>query len=173
LLKEIITHANQNWSIDNLLPKIEDNVLRLLDKYELIDKSIPYMSEHADMLERAIERFKAKEYISCASILYPRIEGLMRSFYRSVGYTDSITAKSLTKAVIEHHQNKRLLYSLLLPEKFKHYLDNIYFAHFAPGSSPDVGRHSIAHGEARSNDFSIKSCVTGILIVYQLLLFVK
>jgi hypothetical protein len=173
LLGEMISFARENWNLDDLLSKIDDNVLRLLDKYELVDKSIPYVLEHQDILERAIERFKANDYVSCASILYPRIEGLMRSFYRSEGYTENIASKALSKTVVEHHKNKRISYSLLLPEKFQHYLDDVYFAHFVPGSLPDVGRHSVAHGEARSDDFTKKSCVIAILTVYQLLLFFK
>ena len=95
----------------------------------------------------------------------------MRSFYKLEGYKQKPTSKSLTKAVINHNQNSRLSRSLLLPEKFQYYLDNVYFANFKPGTQPDLGRHSLAHGEARAEDFSLKSSTLGFLILYQLSVF--
>jgi len=153
--------------------KIANNVKHLLQNLNPIKKSIPYYSDHADIFEAAIQRYLEDDHISCASILYPRIEGLMRSFHREAGYKTKPSAKTLTRVVIEHHENKRISHSLLLPDKFRHYLNNIYFAHFAPGSSPSVGRHSVAHGEARSDDFTLKSCTIGLLILYQLSLFIS
>lgn len=171
LIKEMIMHAKEGWDMDSLLLKIVDNVKRLLNETNPIKKSVPYFAEHSKILESAMDRFQNGDHISCASILYPRIEGLMRSFHRIEGYTSDPKAKTLTKVVIEHHKDKRISRSLLLPEKFHHYLDNVYFAHFAPGTSPDLGRHSVAHGEARSDDFTIKSSTIGFLIIYQLSLF--
>lgn len=173
LIKDMINYSKEGWEIDSLLPKISDNVKHLLESSNPIRKSIPYYSEHADIFEIAFQRYLENDHISCASILYPRIEGLMRSFHRESGYTSKPSTRALTRVVIEHHEKKRISHSLLLPEKFHHYLDEIYFAHFTPGSSPDVGRHSVAHGEARSDDFTLKSCTIGLLILYQLSLFIS
>ena len=173
LTKDMIGHSREGWDIDSLLPKISNNVKRLLKNLSPIRKSIPYYSDHADIFEAAIQRYIEDDHISCASILYPRIEGLMRSFHREAGYKTKPSAKTLARVVIEHHENRRISHSLLLPDKFHQYLDNIYFAHFAPGSSPDVGRHSVAHGEARSDDFTLKSCTISLLILYQLSLFIS
>jgi hypothetical protein len=59
----------------------------------------------------------------------------------------------------------------LLPSKFHYYLKKIYFANFAPGSKPDAGRHSIAHGGASVDSFNLKSATLAILVTYQLSLF--
>lgn len=171
ILKKMISHARENWEIDELLPKIVDNVKQILNENNPINKSSPYFVEHADLLDRAIERYLADDHISCASILYPRIEGLMRTFHRTQGQTCEPKAKNLTKAVIEHHQDQRISHSLLLPKKFNDYLDNVYFAHFTPGTAPNVGRPSVAHGEARADDFGLKSSTIGFLIIFQLTLF--
>lgn len=172
LLKEMINHAKEGWNIDHLLPRIADNVIHLLHECNPINNSIPYYAEHAELFNRAIEGYLKGDHISCASILYPRIEGLLRSFYRLEGYTSRPSPDELTKTVIEHHREKRISLSLLLPEKFHYYLDNIYFAHFVPGTSPGLGRHSVAHGEAKSDDFNLKSTTIGLLIIYQLSLFI-
>ncbi len=173
LIKKMILHAKEEWSLDDLLPDIKENILRLLEKVNPFDKSNLYFAEHVSLIEQAIDRYKNDDHISCVSILYPRIEGIMRSFYRSNGYVEPPSSNSLTKAVIDHYKSERISQSLLLPEKFHNYLKDIYFSSFAPGSMPDVGRHSIAHGEARADDFSLKSSSIAILVLYQLSLFLK
>lgn len=173
VIKKMITHATQGWDLDDLLPDIKENILKFLEEAKPFDKSSLYFGEHTSLIEHAIDRYKQGDYISCVSILYPRIEGVMRSFYKSGGYVDKPSASALTKAVIEHNSSERIPQSLLLPEKFHNYLRDIYFSSFAPGSMPNVGRHSVAHGEARADDFSLKSSSIAILVLYQLSLFLK
>lgn len=171
LLRKIISHAREGWQIDDLLPKISETVERLLREDPLTGRKDMVFAGHADILRTSVERYLDGDHISCASILYPRIEGLLRSFLRTCGPASKPTARTLSKVAVEHHDTARITRSLLLPAKFKEYLDDVYFAHFAPGSAPDVGRHSVAHGEARTDDFSLKSTTIAFLIVYQLSLF--
>lgn len=171
ILKKMILHAKNNWNIDDLLPEISENVKQVLTSSNPINLSSPYFTEHADLLKTAIERYLADDHVSCTSILYPRIEGLMRTFHRTEGKAGSFGSKNLTKVVVEHQEDSRIAYSLLLPSKFKDYLNEVYFANFAPGSAPDVGRHAISHGEASSKDFNLKSSTIGFLIIFQLTLF--
>jgi hypothetical protein len=173
IIKKMISHAREGWNLDNLLPDIKDNVLRLLVESNPFNESNSYFEEHASLIARAIDRYKDGDYISCVSILYPRIEGVMRTFYRNSGHADAPSSSSLTQAVIEHNSSRRISKSLLLPEKFHSYLRNIYFSSFSPGSMPNVGRHSVAHGEARGDDFSLKSSSIAILVLYQLSLFMS
>jgi hypothetical protein len=171
VIKKIISHAENNWNIDEFIPEIADNVKRLLKENNPIDRSSPYFTEHAVLLDQAVERYLAGDYISCASILYPRIEGLMRTFHRAERYESKPTPENLSKTVTQHHKEKRIQNSLLLPRKFNDYLNEVYFAHFTPGTAPDTGRHSVAHGEARAMDFNLKSSTIGFLIIFQLTLF--
>lgn len=173
LIKEMLSYAKEGWNIDDLLPKIKENVLSLISETKPFEEKNSVFAEHVEIIEHAIDKYRDDDYISCVSILYSRIEGIMRSFYRNSGRTEKISPDSLTKAVIEHYQSERIPHSLLLPEKFQNYLQNIYFSNFAPGSRPDVGRHSVAHGEARADDFSLKSSSIAILVLYQLSLFMK
>ena len=76
--------------------------------------------------------------VSATSVLYPHSEGTLRSFLRAADATSAPTAKTLSKVAVERHQTSRISNSLLLPAKFQQYLDDVYFAHFAPGTSPDV-----------------------------------
>ncbi|MDO8142483.1 MAG: hypothetical protein Q6358_13365 [Candidatus Brocadiales bacterium] len=171
LIREMISHARQGWQIDDLLPKIVQNVKELLRADPLEAKKVTAFTDHLDILRTAVDRYLADDHVSAASILYPRIEGLLRSFLRAAGYTVTPTTKTLSKVAVEHHEANRITNSLLLPAKFHQYLDDVYFAHFTPGSSPDVGRHSVAHGEARMADFTLKATTLAFLLVYQLRLF--
>jgi hypothetical protein len=171
LIREMISHARQGWQIDDLLPKIVQNVKDLLKTVPLEGKKTTAFSGHLDVLHTAVDRYLADDHVSATSILYPRIEGLLRSFLRAEGYTLPPSAKTLSKVAIMHHESSRIANSLLLPGKFQQYLDDVYFAHFAPGSAPDVGRHSVAHGEARTSDFTLKATTIAFLLVYQLSVF--
>jgi hypothetical protein len=171
LIKKMIFHAREGWNIDDLLPKILENIRRLLEQNNPTKKKDSYFHEHSKVFEKGFERYLDQDYISCVSILYPRIEGLLRSFYRAGGYKGKADPKKLSKAAINHHSKNRITHSLLIPSKFNSYLDNVYFASFSPGSLPEVSRHSVAHGEARTDDFNLKSATIAILTIYQLSLF--
>ncbi|MBI3166711.1 MAG: hypothetical protein HYZ24_18655 [Chloroflexi bacterium] len=173
LIKKMILCGEVQSQIDNLLPEIRENILLLFEEANIFDRPTPYFEDHASLIDRAIDRYKNGDYVSCTAILYPRIEGVMRTFYRRVGYTLPLSSSSLANAVVEHNKQERTSASLLLPDKFHKYLNDIYFSGFSPGSMPNVARNSVAHGEARADDFSLKSASIAILVLYQLSLFFK
>lgn len=173
LIKKMISHAKTGWDIDDLLPEIANNVKELISEHDIAKQNINYIKEHSAIFETGFHRYLDADYISCVSVLYPRIEGLLRSFYRSIGHTEKIKTEKLSEVAITHYGTHRINYSLLLPPKFHHYLNHIYFSNFAPGTLPDVGRHSVAHGEAREGDFNLKSATLAILTIYQLSIFMS
>jgi hypothetical protein len=59
-------------------------------------------------------------------------------------------------------------YSLLLPNNFRRYLEDVYFAHFDPNNPDVLSRHSVAHGVAPADDYSLKGASVGLLILDQL-----
>ncbi len=172
-ITKMISHAREGWDLDDLLHEANKNLLNLLNKASFTNSFLRNFGEHKEIIDTAIERYLAGDYISCTSILYPRIEGVMRSFHKTEGYTTKPNSKNLSKTIISHHQKRRTYQSLLLPGKFQYYLENIYFANFAPGTCPEVGRHSVAHGEARKEDFNLKSSTIAIFVLSQLTLFMK
>jgi hypothetical protein len=173
LIKKMISHAREGWEIDDFLLEIHKQVVKLIKESLFVDGLSLNFDEHKVIIEKAIERYLEGDYISCTSILYPRIEGIMRSFHKNQGYISKQSSINLSKSAILHHDKSRIHNSLLLPDKFKKYLENIYFASFTPGSSPGVGRHSVAHGEARIDEFNLKSSTLAILVLSQLSLFMK
>jgi hypothetical protein len=173
LLKKIIEHARLGWDVDELLPEIRKEVDNILANATGVWRTNPYFEPHDHLLERAIERYHSDDHVSAAAILYPRIEGIMRSYFATTGVTKKPSASNLASEVVQKDADKRHPCCLFLPDKFRDYLDQVYFANFMPGSNPNVGRHSVAHGVARAEDFTPKSSVIGFLTLYQVALFLS
>ena len=127
---------------------------------------------HSKILERAVERFNKDDPVSCTGLLFPRIEGILRTHHSRFGTTNRIHPNKLIQtAVATKIENEK---SALLPHRFSAYLHDVYFAHFSPAEQDvEVSRHSVAHGVASASMFDQKSAVIGILIVQQLFYFLE
>jgi hypothetical protein len=123
---------------------------------------------HTPLLLRALERFIADDHVSATAILYPRIEGILRSMHDTLGPGTRPTARNLTDTAVDHVVKETHSYSWLLPDMFKLFLQDVYFAGFVPGTPAELSRHSVAHGVASAADFNAKAACIGILIVDQL-----
>jgi hypothetical protein len=168
-LTQLNNYAKQKWDINENLPAVSAEVRSGLPKWFVKWKRLDQLLDHVDLLERAIERFLAKDFISAVSILYPRIEGVMRSHHFSVlssstkGTQRGLIDSSMSS--VDPEQNPK---HLLLPVKFQSYLEDIYFANFDPVSPGRISRNTVSHGVASKNDFSEKSACIGFLIIEQL-----
>ena len=128
------------------------------------------LQPHIEILECAIERFQNDDPVNCTGLLFPRIEGILRTHHDNLDIQKKPTSKYLTElAVSSKIENVK---SLLLPHRFNKYLQEVYFANFKPDSKDiAVTRHSVGHGVASASNFNQKSAVIGILIVHQLFYF--
>ncbi|MBF7065402.1 hypothetical protein [Aliarcobacter butzleri] len=143
--------------------EIEASLPSFLEKW----RNSHIFNEHIELLERAVERFIEKDYISSTSILFPRIEGVLRSINQSINST-KYTQMNLAKAPMQMSKIQKERYSRILPSKFSDYLSKIYFANFAPEKPADISRNSVGHGVANSSEFSLKSSIIGFLVLEQL-----
>ena len=122
---------------------------------------------HIPFLERGMERYLAGDYISSISILFPRIEGILRYVY--LGEKGKPTQTSLVSNLWKKVSEKCLDTSLFLPDRFREYLKRFYFANFNLETGElDLSRHTIGHGVARQQDFQRVKALQGILILDQL-----
>jgi hypothetical protein len=167
----MLAHPKENWPVDQLLDgivaEVSSSVQAMVERW----RSSPLLAPHMPLLERAVERFSQKDYISATSILYTRIEGIMRSLLQSVTPGAKSTQESLPAAVVEAGHREFPEYSLLLPMRFQNFLKEVYFAGFKPDAVPPLSRHTVAHGVAMSEDFSVKGAAIGLLIVDQIFFF--
>jgi len=80
LVRAMIGRAAEKLPIDDQLEEISAEVSKILPSRLDDWKNDPIVSGHVEVLQRAYERFLENDFISAASILYPRIEGVMRTF---------------------------------------------------------------------------------------------
>lgn len=124
--------------------------------------------EHLPLLQHGMDRFLEGDYVSATSILYPRIEGILRSIHGSSGAASGFKQSRLAQAAVHAWVDRVHEYSWLLPRRFKEYLERVYFASFSPGQQASLSRHSVGHGVAQSCDFDQKHACIAIFIVDQL-----
>jgi hypothetical protein len=166
-IDSMLAYVRAGWSIDDMLEKIVGEVKgfapQMLDTW----KQHAAFAPHLSILERAVERFLSDDFMSCTGLLFPRIEGIMRTYQSSLGIVKSASAKNLARAAVSKKLPKEKC--LLLPHKFENYLQEVFFASFNPRDSGiDVSRHSVAHGIASTNEFNQKSAAIGLLVTHQL-----
>ena len=169
-LSKLIAHVRSGWDPDNVLNDIvaetKSRLPQMLDKW----RSQAAFQPHMELLDHAVERFQSDDFVSCTAVLYPRIEGIMRTYHNSLGMQTRSSADNLTEsAVSTKGENAN---SLLLPRRFAEYLRDVYFANFDPGSQDnEISRHSVSHGVVSASKFNKKSAVIGLLIINQLSYF--
>lgn len=166
LVKDMVNYGDAGWNVDELLPRISGEVRASVGRWMQKWRKQDFFSPHTEVLSKAVERFEANDYVSAVSILYPRIEGVMRSYHAAIRPSASQSQKEL----VDSNTTSRAGYEslLLLPERFRRYLTEVYFAAFDPKNPAGVSRHTIAHGVAPEDAFSEKAAVVGLLLAEQL-----
>jgi len=163
----MLNYARENWPIEELIKKIGVEVGELLPLFIDSWQKNPGIKKDSVLLERASERFFKKDYISCISILYPRIEGIIRSYFINDFKKKRITQKDFANSLVKDYKFKES-YSLILPEKFKAFMIEVFFASFDPTIKADLSKNSLAHGVIDENEFSQLGASMGFLILDQI-----
>ncbi len=167
-VKAMILRAQEKLLIDDELEKIRDDTLSAVR--DRIDEwsTDPLLSKHLPFFRTAFERFEAGDDISAGSILYTRLEGLMRSYHATLRADRPIQANLIAVASGEGHPAMRES-SLMLPFRFRRYLTEIYFANFDPSKPINaMSRHTVSHGVAPAELFNRKAAIIGFLILLQI-----
>lgn len=168
----LINHIRSDWNpddmIDDIVSEIKERMPQMLDSWRVHSS----LYQHMHILEHATDRFQNSDHISCTALIFPRIEGILRTYHNRSGSEDRPHPGNLSKhAVSAKMENEK---SLLLPHRFKKYLDEVYFKNFDPDAPEiEISRHSIAHGVASASNFNSKSAVISVLIIHQLFYFLQ
>jgi hypothetical protein len=173
LIREIINHAKNSWEIDDLLPKIQSYIDADIERLEKKWTNMSILEAHHPFIQKAISHYKSGDYISSVSVLYPRIEGIMRDFYLLEEPMEKATQKKLVDTIIKAKDLNQKPYSVLLPEKFRDFLINVYFENFDPKEEKPLSRHSVSHGVAEAKTFSLKGAIIGFLCLDQLTFYLS
>ena len=170
-IDSLLSYARSGWELDgklyDIVAEVKSDAPRMLDSW----RNNTFFSTHIDILEKAVERYLDDDPVSCTGLLFPRIEGIMRSHHASIA-TNQPTQENLpTSAVSTNVLNEKCL---LLPRRFEQYLREVYFAAFNPDDSHiEASRNSVGHGVANTSEFNLKNATISILIVHQLFYFLR
>jgi hypothetical protein len=167
-IQEILSHVRNGLAVDDLLPKIHQEVLAGLDGELGKWQENLVFKDHMEFLRRAAERYKEGDYISAVSILFPKIEGILRGFHGAPRSRGRIGQSALIQAAIDNNPNVQHEHCLLLPARFREYLSEVFFEDFDPKNPENLTRHTVAHGVAPVTDFNLKGITLGFLILQQL-----
>ena len=174
LLKEMMSYVENGWEIDDLLPKVTDEVKESLSKWiEQWAKNSSY-NDHISLLRTAAERFFGADYHSAVSLVYPRIEGILRNAPLSHEPEKKVTQERLAETTVKVGLSAAGTPMMpFFPEKFQQYLKEVYFQDFDPNRPAGASRNTVGHGVAPEDAFSEKSSLIGFLILQHISYFLR
>jgi hypothetical protein len=168
-LHALLGHIDSGWNPDEVLPQIADSLKGRCERLLTHANEVPVMAEHLEVFAAAVRHYLAGDNLSACSLLYPRIEGILRGHAGQVSESPNLSQKGLTAAVSIDVSGRRLPGSLLLPDRFREYIEKIYFAPFDPASVDAISRNSVSHGIAPAAKLDLKAATVALLVVEQLL----
>lgn len=169
--QQIIEQVRARLPIDDLLPTIADEVKSNCENLRAKIKAHSVFSSHMTLLEYALNKYLEGDYIGSTAIMYQRIEGIMRSLHKLNGLQTKASQKDLAAATVQARTTVDKSGILLLPEAFRIYLDDVYFANFNPNFPAILSRNSVGHGVAEQADYDHKAATIGLLIIDQISYF--
>lgn len=168
-VRNLISHANNGWPLDDLAEAIAGEVKVALPALLSRWRATSTFADHLKFLEQAVERYSAGDFLSATALLFPRIEGLLRSHQKLTDPSGQATQKGLSGSAVKTAENERHSSTPLLPARFRQYLESVYFANFDPTDSKiKVSRNSVGHGVVASDECSVKAATISLLLVDQI-----
>ena len=168
---KVIAFAKGRENLDRLVPELAENVKQLIPRMLERWSESSIFRPHLELLRHAAQEFEEGDFVSCTAIIYPRIEGLLRTAHEVVGAKERATQKALSKTAVTVRGVEAHYFSWLLPEMFRRYLEEAYFANFEPGRPAKLSRNSLGHGVTSAEEFNQKGASIGLLVLDQLFYF--
>jgi hypothetical protein len=167
-IEKIAFYASEGISLDTLTESISQDLISHLPLAIKRWESNTLFNEHFPFFKLAVERYLEKDYVSSASILFHRIEGLLRTKHLIVNSLEKASQTNLVNSLVNSLPEEQRAYSFLLPLKFQQYLNDVFFCNFDSNATVEISRHSVSHGVAPFGEFNLKSATVALLVVDQL-----
>ena len=171
--KDLICHLRSGFGLDDLTERVAEEFGPSLPAKLDAWKTNPFFEPHFRAFEKAVEEHLRGEYIGSTSILFPRLEGLMRTYHLTLNNPVKPNSHNLVASIIDHSEAAGNAYSLFLPKNFRRFLNEVYFAGFDPRNPAGLSRNTVSHGVAPIEEFSLKSSLIGLLILDQLFFYMR
>lgn len=168
-LERLLGHVSSGWSADEVVPEIAKDLVERRDELLAHAKRVPAAQGHLATLQAALRHYAAGDNLSAAGLLYPRIEGLLRDNAKLGPGPPKFTQKGLAEAATTDLRDVRLPGSLLLPDRFREYMETVFFAPFDPSKVADTSRNSVSHGVVPETLLNQKAATIALLVFEQLL----
>jgi hypothetical protein len=155
-VKLLLTHLRAGWGLDDLTPRVVDEVGSKARSFFEVWKSHPALAEYAPILGEAVGLFQSGDHAGCSQLLHPRIAEAVRAALPPSGAPDQGGQEDLG----EHDASPDAVRaeSLLMPHRFEAYLREVYL----PTFNPEGPAESAVPWPAP------KSAAVGLLVVHQL-----
>lgn len=174
-IESMINYVKAGWDIDDLIKAIEIDTLDYCENWIPEWKKDEELDLFVEFLECAVERHRSDDFVSSCSIIYPKIEGLVRQeFIKDNPDKEGRKQNMLVNHIIEKTQSKLLSLTTYIPDRFKRYLEECYFKDFIASSQEnEVSRHSVAHGASSIKQYGKKQSLLGLLVFAQIVQYIK
>ena len=174
-IESIINYARSGWNIDDLIETIEKDTINFFETWISVWKESEELNQFVEFLECAFKRYNAADFVSCSSIIYPKIEGLIRKeFIKDNPGKEGRRQNMLVEHITEKTQSCLSSLTTYLPGRFKRYLEECYFMDFnASRQDNQVSRHSVAHGASSIDQYGRKESLLGLLVFSQIAQYIQ
>ena len=174
-VESLVSYTRAEWDIDDLIDKIESDTLFYIQERKAVWGEDENLLQFVCFLESALSRHNEDDFVSSSSIIYPKIEALIR---RDFIVDNPEKEGRQQKVLIEHITGKALrsisALTTFIPDKFKRYLEECYFKDFSVKDDDNpVSRHSIAHGASTIDRFDKKASLLGLLVFSQIAEYIQ
>jgi hypothetical protein len=151
---------------DEICQSFQPELERKLESW----KADPLFDPHMGFLGHAKDSYLRGDYLGCISVLYPRIEGVLRTLFVQENPSGRPTQGSMVENLVENQYP----HSVLLPHRFREYLIKVYFREFdqSAGSVP-LSRHSVSHGIAAAQDYDFVKASLGFMTLDQVFYYLS
>jgi hypothetical protein len=173
VLSSILNHARVKWLIDEIF--LSEDVLGKIDnalQLALSGFKSPIFNLHFQLIQNSVSSFLRRDYLNVVTLVYTRIEGILRSLHAEFGQGKPKQSNLITAATSKYEQRFGPA-GMLLPEKFRKYLNEVIFRSWqSPEPANFVSRHTVAHGVAPLEAYNQCAAIVGLFAVMQLALYV-
>ena len=173
--KDLIEHVRKGFDLAFLTNLINADFTASLPERLEAWRSNEFFQGHIEALERAVERHQSGDYFSSTTILYLRIEGIMKAYHLRVDDANRYGQKAISASATRNLNHPQNVQESLLAPAFTRFLQEVYYGRNEKSQyqAEEVCRNSVSHGTADYDGHSLKTSLLGLLIVDQLFYYLK